>query len=94
MSELVSNLRKAAVLLKKNNTSCVFSVAFESSKDFAIALEDLATLIERTNKNPLLLPYVIYRRFKARIWFAPTSDWDDYASLEGEELGNAIFKDL
>jgi hypothetical protein len=94
VSDLVSDLREAASLLRDEQPSCGFSAAFDSFEEFADALDRLASVIDRGSRNPLLWPQQVYLRLRAKIWFMPTCDWDDVAWVAGEkavELGNRIY---
>lgn len=76
---LVVALDKAIELLRSYNGGCGLSTSFDSTEEFAAALEKHRDrLIERD----------LSCLDELAVWFAPTSDWDDCV---GEiELANEI----
>jgi hypothetical protein len=79
--ELLEDLHEAEKLL--SNIKVGYSGEFLSAESFHEALLDAIDEIEEGNQTDLTRFY---------IWFAPTSQWDDFAGAEGMELGNKIFE--
>ena len=97
-STLIANLRKAAHLVRAGGD--VSSDYFTSASDFALEIDRVADLIERSASNPLIYVRAYFARKRAKhTWCAPTLDLDDYlagtvSAAEATELGNAIYKSL
>lgn len=79
--QLLEDLHKAEKLLA--NFKSGYSGEFLSAENFHDALLDAIDDIEEGNQMDLTKLY---------IWFAPTSQWDDFTGKEGMELGNRIFE--
>lgn len=58
-----------------------YSGQFLSAEEFHSALIDSITKLKKGDNSPL---------DKLRIWFLPTSCWDDFVGLEGQDLANQI----
>ena len=79
--ELLEDLHEAEKLL--SNFKGGYSGEFLSAMSFHEALLDAIDEIEGGNQADLTRFY---------IWFAPTSQWNDFTGTEGIELGNRIFE--
>ena len=91
--KLISDLLNASNLLRKEGIDTVFN-SFESPDEFARKLDELRLLLEKRSINPFKIINCFYLRKKAKIWFAPTSDWDDTVGENGITLGNDLFENL
>ena len=78
---MLDELREAEKLLKGRTGG--YSGKYLSAEEFREALKDEIDSIEFGNKYDLIQIY---------LWFAPTTQWDDFAGSEGLDLGNGIFE--
>jgi hypothetical protein len=88
--ELISLLRKAARLVRSG--SDVHSDHFTSAKEFALAIDHLADLIQAQDKNVFAkVRALLARKVAKHTWSAPTFDLDDYLGKSvSPEFGDAI----
>ena len=80
MNELLIELKKAQALASKFQGG--YSERFMGAEEFAKVLEGAIKELESGNSGVLSNLY---------LWFAPTSDWDDFIKSEGMELGQKVF---
>lgn len=73
-------LEKAAVLSSKYSGG--YSERFLSAEEFHSGLSESIKVLKAGDT---------YEINKLYLWFAPTSDWNDYIGQEGEKLANEIF---
>ena len=90
--KLIKDLFEAAELLRREGDT-LFS-SFDSSEQFAKKLDEIRLSLEERSINPIKLIRSFYLRKLAKIWFAPTSDWDDSIGINGLKLGNDLFENL
>lgn len=79
MKELIALLDKAEYLA--GQFSGGYSDQFFSAEDFHNALVDSIAKLKAGDN---------YQLKKLHVWFLPTSCWDDFAGIDGQELANKI----
>lgn len=91
---LIQCLKEASEYLRDENFDCLFS-SLKCVEELASKLDQIRHLLETKNFNPAKIIECYFLRKKAKLWFMPTSDWDDIVSGEkGFRLGNDVFEKL
>jgi hypothetical protein len=80
---LIKELKEAYQLASQYEGG--YSGDFLDAKDFAKALNDAIAVFESGDDSCVKNLW---------LWFAPTTEWDNFVGLEGMDLGNSIFKKL
>jgi hypothetical protein len=79
MNEILTELKKAHALASEFTGG--YSERFFGAEEFAAALGK--AIVELENGNLTVIDDL-------HLWFLPTSDWDDFVSVEGIGLGQHI----
>ena len=77
--KLIAKLKTAHALVSQFTGG--YSDGFSSAEEFSVALGKAIQALESGNREVLR---------DVRIWFLPTSDWDDFVGQEGVQLGEDV----
>lgn len=95
--ELIENLKLAASIAREKPGLPNFpSEHFDDAELFALKLDDLVQSLRDSSQSPLKWLVAFFKRKRAKLYFYPTFDYDDFCSHHEDsvEIGNSILSSL